>query len=105
MPHTLYKDTTQELSFELWFRNRDKSETKPTVSSGTIQIIDPSGNFIVPLTNLTITGGNKGTFLARPTSGTATTGTFQEIWDMFVNNGSNIESFQHINYLYIIPRE
>ena len=102
MPHSLYINETRELSFELWFRNRDKSETKPTVASGLFTLIDPSGNIVVPPTTTTISSSNKATFLAKPSSGTATMGTFIEIWDLFVGNS---ESFVNVDYLYIRPRE
>ena len=104
MPHELYVNATRELTYELWFRNRDKSETKPTVASGTFTLINARGDVIVTLTTINISNGNRGTFLLRPTSGSATAGAYQEIWDFFVNSTSNTESFQKVEFLYIKDR-
>lgn len=104
MPHTIFINESRELSYELWFRNRDKSETKPVVASGLFTLINPSGSIVVPPTAVSVSNGNRATFLAKPSSGTAATGTYQEIWDLFVNNGSTVESFVNVDYLYLRSR-
>jgi hypothetical protein len=104
MPNTLYQNQTKEISYELWFRNRDKTETRPTVASGLFMLLDPSGNVVVPSTSVTISSTNKATFLARPTSGTGAIGIYTEVWDLFVNNGATVESFQHVDIMTIKER-
>ena len=53
-------------------------------------LIDPSGNVVVPNSAVVVTGNNKCTFRLRPSSGTATAGIFQGIWDIYVGQESHV---------------
>lgn len=92
MPHEIFKDTTYELAWELFLRDRNKQETKPTIASGIITILGPSGEIVVPATAVSVSNGNRVAFLTKPSSGTATVGAYKQIWDIFIGPQSYVHS-------------
>ena len=100
MPHKLYQNATQDLSWDVFLKDRNGVETTPTVASGTFTLYDNHGDVVVPETTVTVSNSNTVTFRARPTSGTANTGVFKEVWDVFIN----AQSFQYVDRLTIKER-
>jgi hypothetical protein len=100
MPHKLYQNATQDLSWDVFLRDRNGVETTPAVASGLFSLLDNDGSVVVPQSDVTVSSSNTVTFRVRPTSGTATTGVFKEVWDVFFNS----QSFQYIDYLTIKER-
>ena len=97
MSHSIYQNQTQYRSWEVFVQDRNRNLSRPTVNSGTYNLIGPSGEQIVPTTQVVVTSPNIVSFLIRPSSGSATIGEFSEIWVVYIGS----EDFTREETLYV----